>query len=110
VPTRDPHPSQADGPTAPRIPSFGSLRDPGRTALDVLMPPARTASGAVRSAPAQPAPAPARPTAVPARRPPDYADLVKLGRHVVTSLAALPARVLRRTVCEPLGRALHLGR
>jgi hypothetical protein len=97
VPTRDPHPSEADGPTAPRIPSFGSLRDPGRSALDVLMPPAHPAAG------------PGRVAAVPAPRPPDYADLVNLGRHVVRALAAVPARMLRRSVCRPLGRALHLG-
>jgi hypothetical protein len=98
VPTRDPHPSQAHGPVAPRIPSFGSLRDPGRTALDVLVPPARRAPG------------PARPAAAAVPRPPDYADLVNLGWHVVRALAAVPAGLLRRTVCRPLGRALHLER
>jgi hypothetical protein len=105
VPTRDPRPSPADGPTAPRIPSFGSLRDPGRTALDVLMPPARPAPGPAPAA----APAVARAAAAPAPRPPDYGDLLNLGRHVVRSVAALPARVLRRAVCRPVGRVLHLG-
>ncbi len=67
--------SPEDPPQSPVMPSFASLRDPRRhTAIDVLMtpPPTRPA------APASDAPAPA-PT-VP--RPPEWSDLLLLGRHV----------------------------
>ncbi|MGY1814050.1 hypothetical protein [Blastococcus sp. SYSU D00820] len=70
-------------PPAPEIPSLASLRSPARrSALDLLVPE-------------RPAGPPARP-ARPAPRPPEYADLLLLGRVVVRSLAGLPGRCLRR--------------
>jgi hypothetical protein len=79
---------QDDGPQAPPVPSFESLRDPRRrSALDLLVPP-----------PADPEPAPpvAAPVAAPTPRPPDYADLLRLAVHLARWTAGLPVRGLRR--------------
>ena len=69
--------------TPPVIPSFASLRAPGRrSAMDWLDP-----------APA-PVTAPARVPAPPrAARPPEWPDLLRLGVHVARSLACVPGRV-----------------
>ena len=75
---------QDDGPQAPPVPSFDSLRDPRRrSALDLLMPPPAT-------------PEPAEPAATPAPRPPDYGDLLRLAVHLARWTAGLPVRGLRR--------------
>ena len=59
-----------DPPQSPVMPSFASLRDPRRhTAIDVLMTPEP-------KRPAAAAPAAAAP------RPPEWSDLLLLGRHV----------------------------
>jgi len=75
---------QDDGPQAPPVPSFDSLRDPRRrSALDLLMPPAT--------------PEPAEPVvAAPTPRPPDYGDLLRLAVHLARWTAGLPVRGLRR--------------
>ena len=76
--------TQDDGPQAPPIPSFDSLRDPRRRSpLDLLVPPA----------PPEPEPAPA-PVATP--RPPDYGDLLNLAVHLARWTVGLPLRGLRR--------------
>jgi len=74
---------QDDGPQAPPVPSFDSLRDPRRRSpLDLLVPPA-------------PAPEP-EPVAPPAPRPPDYDDLRRLVAHLARWTAGLPVRGLRK--------------
>ena len=79
---------QDDGPQAPPVPSFESLRDPRRRSpLDLLVPPA--------AAPAQ-TPEPAPGVAPPAPRPPDYGDLLRLAVHVARWTAGIPVRGLRR--------------
>jgi hypothetical protein len=83
VPTIDSDATQDDGPQAPPVPSFDSLRDQRRrTPLDVLVPPAET-----------PEPV-APPAAVP--RPPDYADLLRLAVHLARWTVGIPVRGLRR--------------
>jgi len=78
---------QDDGPQAPPVPSFDSLRDPRRrSALDLLVPP---------PAPPEPA-APVVPVAPPAPRPPDYGDLLRLAVHLARWTAGIPVRGLRR--------------
>ncbi|NYJ08297.1 hypothetical protein [Petropleomorpha daqingensis] len=75
---------QDDGPQAPPVPSFDSLRDPRRRSpLDLLVPPP----------PPAPAPEPA-PVAPP--RPPDYGDLLRLAVHLARWTAGIPVRGLRR--------------
>jgi hypothetical protein len=85
-------PVEEESPGAPTIPSFDSLRPPRRhTAFDVLLsspPPAPTAS-----APGQ----------AQAPRPPEYADLLRLGGRLVSAVSGFalesvraPIRVLRR--------------
>jgi len=95
MPTRTPD-TDPEGPAAPEIPSFASLRDPRRrTAVDLLVP-------AQESPPVAAAPRPAgkpRPPGIP--RPPDTDDLVRLGVHVARSVAALPVRVARWSLREP---------
>lgn len=62
------------GPTAPAIPSFASLRGPQRSSpVDVLVPAQRTPP-----------------------RPPEWSDLWLLGLHVTGQLATVPGRLLRR--------------
>jgi hypothetical protein len=89
-------PDDEESPVAPAIPSFDSLRAPRRaSAVDLLVPepPAATApAAAARSGPA-PASAP---------RPPDYADLLRLGMHVLRTLARVPGRVAVRSVQQPV--------
>ena len=88
-PAPRPGPARDDeSPVAPEIPSFASLRDPRRrTVVDLLVPDALPA---------------ATPPRGPASRPPDYADLVRLGVHVARAVAAVPGRVARWSVREPV--------
>ncbi|WP_346618569.1 hypothetical protein [Blastococcus montanus] len=102
------HPDDEESPAAPAIPSFDSLRAPRRrTAVDLLVP------GAPRPAPVSPprvrphvevqapaAPAPDAPAAGHEVRPPDYADLLRLGVHVARAVASAPARVALWSVRE----------
>ncbi|MCF6509590.1 hypothetical protein E9549_19640 [Blastococcus sp. MG754426] len=104
--------AEEEGPVAPAIPSFDSLRAPRRrSAVDLLVPvepaaapapprpgaspsaPARSSSGtgAARSGPPAGDPSPRA-----AVRPPDYADLLRLGVHVTRVVLGLPARCLHR--------------
>ena len=81
---------------APAIPSFDSLRARRRRSpVDLLVPEAapRFADAADRAAP----------------RPPDYADLLRLGLHVARALASVPARVTRWSVREPVRLLRRLG-
>lgn len=83
MPIRTPD-DELEGPAAPQVPSFASLRNPrGRTAVDLLVP---TAS---REAGRGPAVAP---------RPPEWSDLWLLGRHVTRVLVGVPGRCLRRVL------------
>jgi hypothetical protein len=83
-----------ESPVAPEVPSFASLRDPRRrTAVDLLVPDVLPA---------------ATPPRGPAPRPPDYADLVRLGVHVARAVAAVPVRVARWSVREPVRFARRL--
>jgi hypothetical protein len=76
---------QDDGPQAPPVPSFDSLRDPRRRSpIDLLVPPA------------PPPPEPPAPVAPPTPRPPDYGDLLRLAVHLVRWSVGLPVRGLRR--------------
>ncbi|MDP5181700.1 DNA-directed RNA polymerase subunit alpha C-terminal domain-containing protein [Blastococcus sp. BMG 814] len=95
-----------EGPVAPAIPSFDSLRGPRRrSAVDLLVPAAPgppPPPGPVAPPPGPP-PLPAArrpspgvggpPTAV---RPPDYADLLRLGVHVTRVVLGAPVRCLHR--------------
>jgi hypothetical protein len=81
------------------IPSFDSLRArPRRSPVDLLVPeaePASRVSGAAdRAAP----------------RPPDYADLLRLGIHVARTLAGVPVRMTLWSVREPVRLLRRLGR
>ena len=78
--------TQGDGPQAPPVPSFESLRDPRRRSpLDLLVPP-------------PPAPEPPAPPAPLAPRPPDYADLLNLAVHLARWTLGVPVRTLRRLI------------
>ncbi|MGY1722059.1 DNA-directed RNA polymerase subunit alpha C-terminal domain-containing protein [Blastococcus sp. SYSU DS0533] len=108
--------SEEEGPVAPAIPSFASLRGPRRrSAVDLLVPAASEPAepGAAEPGAAEPGPAVSRsqPPATPAAaarpstgaggppvavRPPDYADLLRLGVHVTRVVLGLPARCLHR--------------
>jgi hypothetical protein len=94
----EPDPAEEESPAAPVMPSFDSLRAPRRrSAIDVLVP-------GPPPVPSSPAPASAR-----APRPPDYADLLRLGVHVARAVAGVPRRVARWSLREParcLGRLL----
>jgi hypothetical protein len=84
-------------PDVPVMPTFASLRAQRRPSpVDLLMPEpaARVSRAAARTAP----------------RPPDYADLVRLGVHVAGALAALPVRVTLWAVREPMRLLRRLGR
>ena len=79
----------ADPPQAPVMPSFASLRDHRRrTAADVLTTPA-------------PPPPPTRAPAPAAPRPPEWSDLLLLGRHVARwSLRCVASWFTRGNVSE----------
>jgi hypothetical protein len=98
--------TEVDSPLAPPIPSFESLRGPRRSsALDLLVPaPAPEPEQPSAQAPRpDPAPRPAAP------RPPEYADLWRLGVHLARAAACVPVRVLRWSVTGPLRRLLGAG-
>ena len=82
-----------ESPAAPAIPSFESLRSPRRrTTVDLIVP-------------ATPPPADPTPTAP---RPPDYADLWRLGVRVGSAVATLPVRLTLYAVREPVRRVRRL--
>jgi hypothetical protein len=92
--------TEVDSPLAPPIPSFESLRGPRRpSALDLLVP----------GQPPAPAPPPAAAPRPAAPRPPEYADLWRLGVHLVRAAACVPVRLLRWSVTAPLRRLLGAG-
>ncbi len=82
-----------ESPAAPAIPSFESLRSPRRrTTVDLIVP--------ATPPPADPTPA--------APRPPDYADLWRLGVRVGSAVAALPVRLTLCAVRAPARRVRRL--
>lgn len=82
-----------ESPAAPAIPSFESLRSPRRrTTVDLIAP--------ATPPPADPTPA--------APRPPDYADLWRLGVQVGSAMAALPVRLTLCAVREPARQVRRL--
>jgi hypothetical protein len=88
IPSIDP--AEEESPAAPAIPSFDSLRAPRRrTAVDLLVSGPAPAPSATRSAPAR------------APRPPEYADLLRLGVHLVRAAAGVPVRLAAWSVREP---------
>ncbi|MGY2002517.1 DNA-directed RNA polymerase subunit alpha C-terminal domain-containing protein [Blastococcus sp. SYSU DS1024] len=92
-------PSEDDGPVAPAIPSFDSLRGPRRrSAVDLLLTEAQAPAPPVDEArgPAADRPSPGRAGAGATVRPPDYADLLRLGVHVARAVLGAPARCLHR--------------
>jgi hypothetical protein len=100
VPTIDPDRTRhAHEKAAPPMPSFDSLRDPRRrTAIDLLVPASPLQAS---PAPASP-PATGRPAPGAAPRPPDYADLVRLGVHLARVSAAVPLRLVRWSAGIPV--------
>ena len=98
---REPRSTGDEGPVAPPIPSFASLRAPQRSsALDLFVPPPeQRAEPAPESAVVdQDPPAPERPSDSGAPRPAEWGDLLHLGRRLGTVVARLvtggPTRVL----------------
>ena len=96
-PARPPSPEPAsddeESPDAPRIPSFESLRSTRRrTTVDLIVP-------------ATPPPADPTPTAP---RPPDYADLYRLGVRVGSAVVTLPVRMALFAVRAPARRLRQL--
>jgi len=92
VPTQPPDTDapRHEAPAAPAIPSFDSLRDPRRrTAFDLLVPDGPPAQAPV-------------PVPVAAARPPDYADLLRLGVHLAQAAAAVPVRLARWSLRRPV--------
>jgi hypothetical protein len=92
-----PHPPGDDeeSPAAPAIPSFESLRSTRRrTTVDLIVP-------------ATPPPADPMPSAP---RPPDYADLWRLGVRLGSAAATLPLRLTLFAVREPARRLRRLLR
>lgn len=82
-----------ESPDAPAIPSFESLRSTRRrTTVDLIVP-------------ATPPPADPTPTAP---RPPDYADLWRLGVRVGSAVATLPVRLTLCAVRRPARRLRQL--
>jgi hypothetical protein len=76
---------------SPVMPSFASLRDPGRrSAMDALFP---MHAPPVPAAVPTPVAAPAPPPAV---RPPEWSDLLHLAAHVARWSLQVPVRGLRR--------------
>jgi hypothetical protein len=85
-------PDDEESPDAPRIPSFESLRSTRRrTTVDLIVP-------ATPPPPPPPPPPDVTPTGP---RPPDYADLWRLGMRVGQTLATLPARLALVAVQRP---------
>ncbi len=97
IPTDDLEGSVPEVPRdAPAIPTFDSLRSRRRRSpVDLLVP--------------EPEPATSGAADKPAPRPPDYADLVRLGVHVARALAGLPVRVALWSVREPARLLRRLG-
>ena len=58
----------------------------------------------------QPVPEPDDEESPTAPRPPDYADLYRLGMRVGTAVVTLPVRLALRVVREPVRRLWHLAR
>jgi len=84
-----------ESPAAPAIPSFESLRSPRRrSTVDLIVP--------ATPPPADPTPA--------APRPPEYADLWRLGVRVGSAIATLPVRLTLYAVREPVRRVRRLLR
>jgi hypothetical protein len=86
----EPEPAEEESQAAPAIPSFASLRNPRRrTPVDLLTagPPAAAAA--------------ARPGPAAGVRPPEYADLLRLGVRVARAAAGVPGRVVRWSVQSP---------
>jgi hypothetical protein len=96
VPVGDPEPDPAEeeSPAAPVMPSFESLRaSRRRAAIDVLVP--------------GPPPVPSTPAPAGPVRPPDYADLLRLGVHVARAVAGVPRAL---ALCSLRGPVRCLGR
>jgi hypothetical protein len=101
-----------ESPAAPPMPSFASLRAPQRrTALDLLVPAGRPEAPEPAAAPETPErseqpgasdPPADRPVPAAGSRPPDYADLLALGVHVVRAAIAVPVRLVRWSVRAPV--------
>ena len=90
-----PEPDDEESPTAPAIPSFESLRSTRRrTTVDLIVPATPPAADPMPTAP----------------RPPDYADLYRLGVRVGTAVVTLPVRLALRIVREPVRRLRQLAR
>ena len=91
--------TEDDAPSAPVLPSFASLRAPQRrTALDLLMPDAEPEA----PEPETPEPPATRPARAAGPRPPDYADLLALGVHVVRAAITVPVRLALWSVRAPV--------
>jgi hypothetical protein len=70
-----------DRPAGPVMPSFASLRDPGRrTAVDALFPAQQPPAAVAAAAP----------------RPPEWTDLLHLAAHLARWSLHVPVRGLRR--------------
>ena len=83
------HPDDEESPAAPAIPSFESLRSTRRrTTVDLIFP----------ATPPPPDPPPSAP------RPPDYADLWRLGVRVGQAVVTLPVRLTLCVVRAPVRR------
>lgn len=90
----DTHPDDEESPAAPAIPSFESLRSTRRrTTVDLIVP----------ATPPPPDPPPTAP------RPPDYADLWRLGVRVGQAVSTLPVRLTLCAVREPVRRLRQLA-
>jgi hypothetical protein len=92
----EPHPEttpsedDGDAPPSPAIPSFESLRGPRRrTAVDLIVP-----ATPPRDPETWPAPPPPRP--------PEYADLWRIGVRAASAVAGVPWRVARGSVLVPV--------
>jgi hypothetical protein len=95
VHTLDPDPPQDEAPASPSIPSFDSLRDPRRRSpIDLLVP--------IPTPPPTAAPTVAPPAVAAAPRPPDYADLLRLGVHLARFSAGVPLRLARWSAGIPV--------
>jgi hypothetical protein len=89
-----PSPDDEESPAAPAIPSFESLRSTRRrTTVDLIVP----------ATPPPPDPPPTAP------RPPDYADLWRLGVRIGRAVSTLPVRLTLCAVREPVRRLRQLA-